>query len=526
VAGFRAGAQEALVRIEGGVAPVHDVSVQHLGFEDTEPTFLKAAEPLLRSDWTFYRVGAVTIENAREVRVADADFVDLGGHAVVVSGRAEHVRIAGNHIHAIGGTAVAFVGRPEAVRSPLFEYHESLDLAAIDRTPGPKTDAYPRDSSAEDNLIHDIGLVDKQAAGVQIEMAARITVAHNSIYRVPRAGINIGDGAWGGHRITHNDVFDTVLETGDHGAFNSWGRDRYWHPDRREMDRRVAAEPTLPLLDAVEPIVMRRNRFRCDHGWDIDLDDGASNYVIEENLLLAGGLKLREGFKRVVRNNILVNSTFHPHVWFHDSGDVFESNVVMAPYQPVEIRHWGRSVNHNLFTAGDGVRAAQGRGTDADSAAGDPAFADPAAGDYTVTNASLAAKVGFVNFPMHDFGVRSARLKALALTPTFPVPGRRVEEGATETPRTVAGLTLKSIETLGEQSAAGLGSKAGVLVLAVEAGSSADAAGYRPRDVIVGIVDGGAITDTTSFMAALAERKGEAGLVVVRNQTTLRLRWP
>jgi S1-C subfamily serine protease len=143
-----------------------------------------------------------------------------------------------------------------------------------------------------------------------------------------------------------------------------------------------------------------------------------------------------------------------------------------------------------------------------------------------VTNASLAAKVGFVNFPMHDFGVRSARLKALALTPTFPVPGRRVEEGATETPRTVAGLTLKSIETLGEQSAAGLGSKAGVLVLAVEAGSSADAAGYRPRDVIVGTVDGGAITDTTSFMAALAERKGEAGLVVVRNQTTLRLRWP
>jgi hypothetical protein len=50
------------------------------------------------------------------------------------------VRIAGNHIHAIGGTAVAFVGRPEAVRSPLFEYQESLNLSAIDRTPGPKSD--------------------------------------------------------------------------------------------------------------------------------------------------------------------------------------------------------------------------------------------------------------------------------------------------------------------------------------------------------------------------------------------------
>ncbi|SFU81998.1 hypothetical protein [Pseudoduganella namucuonensis] len=39
------------------------------------------------------------------------------------------------------------------------------------------------------------------------------------------------------------------------------------------------------MLDAIEPIVMRRNRFKCDHGWDIDLDDGASNYVIKENLM-------------------------------------------------------------------------------------------------------------------------------------------------------------------------------------------------------------------------------------------------
>ena len=277
--GFRASVHEALVRIEGRVAPVQHVRVSQLQFRQTEPTFLKAVEPLLRSDWKFYRVGAVTIENASDVRVEDSDFTDLGGHAVVVSGRAQRVAVSGNHIHAIGGTAVAFVGRPEAVRSPLFEYQERLEVAAIDTTPGPKSDAYPKDSEASDNLIHDIALIDRQATGVEISMAARITVDHNSIYRVPRAGINVGDGAWGGHRITHNDVFDTVLMTGDHGAFNSWGRDRYWHPDRAEMDRRAAAHPELRLVDAVEPIVMKRNRFRCDHGWDVDLDDGAVSYT-------------------------------------------------------------------------------------------------------------------------------------------------------------------------------------------------------------------------------------------------------
>lgn len=30
-------------------------------------------------------------------------------------------------------------------------------------------------------------------------------------------------------------------------------------------------------MDAVETTVIRNSRWRCDHGWDIDLDDGSSN---------------------------------------------------------------------------------------------------------------------------------------------------------------------------------------------------------------------------------------------------------
>ena len=122
-----------------------------------------------------------------------------------------------------------------------------------------------------------------------------------------------------------------------------------------------------------------------------------------------------------MRNNILVNGGFHPHVWFADSGDVFESNLVMGAHQPVEIKRWGRSVNRNLFVAEATICSARRRRASMrDSVAGDPRFADPARGDYTVTNAALAAAVGFVNFPMNDFGVRPARLKALALQPAFP----------------------------------------------------------------------------------------------------------
>jgi len=62
-------------------------------------------------------------------------------------------------------------------------------------------------------------------------MAARILVRHNSIYRVPRAGIKLG-WHWGGIKLSTNDVFDTVLETETMGLFNKLGRDRYWDPDR------------------------------------------------------------------------------------------------------------------------------------------------------------------------------------------------------------------------------------------------------------------------------------------------------
>jgi len=47
-------------------------------------------------------------------------------------------------------------------------------------------------------LIHLTGRVEKQTAGVEIDLAQNITVRHCSIYNLPRAGINIGDGCWAG----------------------------------------------------------------------------------------------------------------------------------------------------------------------------------------------------------------------------------------------------------------------------------------------------------------------------------------
>lgn len=519
---------EAAIVVTGAPGrPVHDIVIRGLEIRDTLQTFAKTTEPLLRSDWMFYRGGAVLIENARNVTLADSDIRDVGGNGVVVSGFNRGVSVRGNHIWRAGASAIAFVGRPEAVRSPLFEYHQSQPLSAIDRVAGPRSDAYPADSEARDNLIHDIGLVEKQSAGVQIQIAARILVRDNSIYRVPRAGINIGDGAFGGHRLVGNDVFATVLETSDHGAFNAWGRDRYWTPDRQEMNRRLKAEPSLAALDALAPTLIDHNRFQCDHGWDIDLDDGASNYIIQNNVLLSGGLKLREGFKRIARNNVVLNSGLRPHVWFENSGDVVEHNIFGTAHGPIGMKFWGARIDRNLLPDKSALAQAQSAGTDLHSLSGDPMFVSVKQGDYRVKPGSPALKIGFVPFPTDRFGVTSPRLRALAQAPKVPelftnavaAPGQTVS---------VLGMTLKKVESLDEQSAAGLPDKDALLIEHLEPGSIAAQADLMPGDAILAIstATGGerqATGTLADFMTAYREmqRRGRFTLTIFRNQSTL-----
>ena len=525
--GFVASHLETIVEFKGRPdVLVHDIRLSGFGIRYTRATFLKAPDPLLRSDWNFYRSGAVVSENAELIEIADNDLGQLGGNAIVVNGRNRQLRIQGNEIEHIGGSAIAFVGRPESVRSPLFEYRQSQPLASIDRTPGPKGDAFPADSVAEDNLIHDVGVLEKESAGIAISMARQIVVSHNTIYRMPRAGINVGDGTWGGHIIADNDVFDTVRETGDNGAFNSWGRDRFWDPDREEMNRRNAAEPTLAFLDALEPTTIRHNRMRCDHGWDIDLDDGSSRYLIEDNLLLSGGLKFREGFQRIARNNILINNTFHPHVWFVSSDDVFEHNIVSAAYRPILMHDWGKSVDYNAFPTEDALRAARNAGTDAHSVAGEFDFRDARAGDFTVDTKSVALRVGFENFAMNGFGVVSARLRARAAHVEIPALLIDDPSAATATMHDLLGMKVKSVDSLDEQSAAGLERDTGVLLLEVSPETPAARAGLQAGDVILQVAGDDVspaepVPNVPALVSAITGHrwKGSIRLEIWRNQS-------
>ena len=511
---------------ESPAKAVEKVRVQGLRFADTARTFMKSDEALLRSDWMIHRSGAVFVENAAQALIEDCVFHRLGGNGLFVSGHAKGIEVRGCHLSDIGASGVCFVGKPEAVRSPSFNYHEFVPIEDIDRTPGPKTEDYPRDCVVEDCLIHDIGVTEKQPAGVQISMAARITVRHVSIYDTPRAGINVSEGTWGGHVIEHCDVFDTVQMTGDHGSFNSWGRDRFWHPNRATLEQIVSEHPELILLDAIEPTVIRNSRWRCDHGWDIDLDDGASNYQVYNNLCLAGGIKVREGFHRHVYNNIMVNNSVHPHVWFKDSHDRIERNVVMTWYRPIRVPEWGDNVDSNLLPDRAALARSRALGLDRHSVAGEPRFVSPETGDFRVSSDSPALSIGFENFPTDQFGVQKPSLREVARTPVIPVLGIAPASDDTGSYQFL-GASVKKLEGLGERSATGMDSERGVLVLSAPEGSVAARQGLRENDVLLR-VGGFAVDHPTQLQVAYlkTESTEDCDFVLFRDQREQTLAMP
>jgi len=408
-------------------APVRHVNLSGFVFRHTNRTFMDNKEPLLRSDWTVYRGGAIVYNGAEDCSISDCEFDQVGGNTIFVNNYNRRISIRGCYIHHSGANGIAFVGDPATVRNPLFRYGNQ-DFKGLDRTRGPKGDNFPEDCLVEDCLITMTGRDEKQTAPVHISMSHKIRVNHCSIYDVPRAGININEGTFGGHIIENNDVFNTVLETGDHGSFNSWGRDRFWTPEINETVPEVGKDSTMPFWDMLAPNILRNNRWRCDHGWDIDLDDGSTQYRIYDNLLLRGGLKMREGYDRIATNNIIINNSLHPHVWYQNSGDVFKNNIVFMAYRPAlmnksiaEDGKWGKELDYNFFVSDtENLSRYAINGCDRHSLNGNPLFVNASKGDFSVEPHSLVLKLGFKNFSLTNFGVTKAALKAIAKTPEIP----------------------------------------------------------------------------------------------------------
>jgi len=251
----------------------------------------------------------------------------------------------------------------------------------------------------------------------------------------------------------------------------------------------VASSSGLEVLDVVKPITLRNNRWRCDKGWDVDLDDGSTNYVITNNIFLAGGLKWREGYHRTGDNNMFAEKArMSVHVWPKNGDDVFTHNI-FNHYDVANPEGWGKTVDNNLFTDASALATARGYGVDKNSATGSPGYVDAGNGNYQLGASSPALALGIKSIPADSYGVTSLSLRAQARTPSFGAvasPGNP-DAGAPRDPTPVPwrGAQVKNLVGPDERSATGLGADVGVLVVTVPAASQAATDGFKNYDVIL-----------------------------------------
>lgn len=356
---FRDGDNPASAKVEYGVCAdlflldgCSGVSFENLRFEKTNRTlFGSAYVPITRSDWAVAERGAVFAENCENVVIRGCDFRYVGGNCIFFRGRNVGNRVEDCAFEHIGASGVLIFGDRSACRS-LSTWQRHLTRIP-DKKAGPKNELYAEDCRVSNCFFSSLGEYEKQSAPVSLSVAHGCKITSCTIRDVPRAGINICDGTFGGHLIADNDISGTVCETGDHGAFNSWGRDRYWsYPVFNTQGAFGRFKKKYCLLDAVDTTVIRHNRIADTHGFGIDLDDGSSNYEICDNLCLGSGIKLRDGFYRRVRNNVIIGAPLDLHCTFRGNDDRIERNVVCCK-KPLNViflnRGFTTKLEHNLF---------------------------------------------------------------------------------------------------------------------------------------------------------------------------------
>jgi hypothetical protein len=508
--------------------PVRNIHFYGIQFSHTARVFMEPHDYITRGDWGVARYAAAYVTGAEDCYFRDCRFEDLGGTAVYLRDYNRRVHVEQNLIHDVGEAGVLLIGDVSNVYNGTTGYYENADWDAIDMRPGPKASDYPKDCRVYGNLMYDLGRVNKQtASGVFLSVCEDIRVSHNTIFKCPRSGITVNDGAFGGHLIEHNDVFATVRETGDHGPFNSWGRDRHWqtrHAGRKKGDQEKSR--LLSRLDNHHQTVIRNNRFSHSvgtHSFGIDLDDGSSNYHVVNNLTLGCSLKLREGFYRIVENNIFVGPfPIGKHVCFEDNQDIFRRNIVVNPtdreafagigFIPSGIAQWNYNLYYSpvgepVFKPGTDLKRFtefkenmllhewKAAGFDRDSISADPLFVDPENGDFRVQPDSPALSLGFKNFPMDKFGVEHPDLKKIAEEGheayDHPFDVLTDVEEIDDTPKAFYGATVKNVSTMDEVTASAIPGIAGVIFLDVPGDSDAAKMGFKAGDVILATTEDG-----------------------------------
>ena len=280
--------------------PVHDLVLSNLNITQTAPTFFDTYEIPSGGDWSIYRGGAVFIENAERVEVSSVKFDQIGGNGVFMSNHVVDSVVSHNDFWRTGDTAILSAG--------------SAKLADA-RKP-----AFPQNNIITRNWIDTVGVYMKQTSCYFKSLSYNTTISNNVCYNGPRAAVNFNDAFMGGDVLEGNLLFNMVRETDDHGTFNSW--------DRKDMVWNCPTK-TNALCFTPEITQIRNNMFLGPVMWNVDHDDGSSQYWDFQNTLYLAPFKYRDGDNRNMTGNLLIGASPAFQVTGF-SEDYFLSNMMLG----------------------------------------------------------------------------------------------------------------------------------------------------------------------------------------------------
>ncbi len=218
---------------------------------------------------------ALALENTESCKVEACTISHCGGF------NGSGISIQGGHENSAVGNEISFVGSA------------GIGLGGGDRKT--LTSAH---NVADNNHIHHIGVLNKNAAGVSLGGVGNV-VSHNHIHHGPRMAVQFG----GNNLIIEYNLMDhMVQETQDGGAIYTGGRD--WISSRGSIIRYNLITDTLGVGQEKAGLV------HPFFTWGIYMDDNTGGVDIIGNIVARSGraiLHLHNARDCIVTNNIFVD---------------------------------------------------------------------------------------------------------------------------------------------------------------------------------------------------------------------------
>mmetsp|Transcript_4887 Transcript_4887/g.8715 ORF Transcript_4887/g.8715 Transcript_4887/m.8715 type:complete len:863 (-) Transcript_4887:94-2682(-) len=258
--------------------PVTGFTLRGVHLRDTRLTFMDNHTMPSGGDWALNLRAAVEMCGVERAIIDSCTFADLDGNVLLIKGYARKVIIKKNDFHMIGGNIIAQLGETEAPGLPK-EWGFGWNGTAGNQ---------PRGTVVTENFAYRCGLFAKQSSFYFQGKSMENKITNNIFFHGPRAGINFNDGFGGGNLVEGNLLFATVMETGDHGPFNSWDRQTYAHKLNQNGEF-----VTKKDFDVIRRNFMVGNYYAQEV---VDNDDGSAYFDTNHNFLVYGDVGLKSDF--------------------------------------------------------------------------------------------------------------------------------------------------------------------------------------------------------------------------------------